>query len=201
MRDPLGRIAPGLPHGVRVVLDWILTIGGAVLIVLALKAWIVNPYRIPSSSMEPTLHCARPANGCEARFSDRVLANRFIYHFRDPKRGEIIVFKTPGSKPVCSDGKVGETFVKRLIGLPGETVSERDGYVYIDGKLLEEPYIQPQRRDHMSGSWHVPKGDYFFMGDNRTESCDSRTWGSVPRKNLIGEVFFVYWPPNRIGFR
>ena len=201
MRDPLGRVAPGLPHGVRVVLDWILTIGGAILIVLALKAWVVNPYRIPSSSMEPTLHCARPANGCVARFSDRVLANRFIYHFRSPKRGEIIVFKTPGDKPVCSDGKVGETFVKRLIGLPGETVTERNGSIYIDGKLLLEPYIQAERRDHMNGTWKVPAGDYFFMGDNRNESCDSRTWGSVPRKNLIGEVFFVYWPPNRIGFR
>ena len=130
MRDPLGRIAPGLPHGVRVVLDWIITIGGAILIVLALKAWVVNPYRIPSSSMEPTLHCARPATGCESRFSDRVLANRFIYHFRDPKRGEIIVFKTPGTNPVCNDGHPGETFVKRLIGLPGETVSEKDGYIF-----------------------------------------------------------------------
>ncbi len=95
MRDPLGRLFPGLPRGARVALDWFFTIAGAVLIVFALKAWIVNPYRIPSSSMEPTLHCARPALGCEARFSDRVLANRFIYHFRDPKRGEIIVFKTP----------------------------------------------------------------------------------------------------------
>ena len=201
MRDPLGRIAPGLPHGVRVVLDWILTIGGAVLIVLALKAWVVNPYRIPSSSMEPTLHCARPTQGGEGRFSDRVLANRFIYHFRKPKRGEIIVFRTPGDKPVCNDGKVGETFVKRLIGLPGETVSEKNGFVFIDGKPLVEPYLQPQRRDHVTGSWHVPAGRYFFMGDNRNESCDSRTWGSVPRKNLIGEGFFVYWPPNRIGFR
>jgi signal peptidase I len=95
VRDPLGRLFPGLPRGVRVVLDWVLTIAGAILIVFALKAWVVNPYRIPSSSMEPTLHCARPALGCEARFSDRVLANRFIYHFRDPKRGEIIVFQTP----------------------------------------------------------------------------------------------------------
>jgi signal peptidase I len=201
VRDPLGRIAPGLPHGVRVVLDWILTIGGAILIVLALKAWVVNPYRIPSSSMEPTLHCARPATGCLAHFSDRVLANRFIYHFRSPKRGEIIVFKTPGPNPVCNDGHPGETFVKRLIGLPGETVSEKDGAVFIDGHPLQEPYVKPQDRDHMSGTWKVPKGDYFFMGDNRNESCDSRTWGSVPRKNLIGEVFFVYWPPNRIGFR
>jgi signal peptidase I len=200
-RDPLGRVAPGLPRGVRIALDWVITIGGAILIVLVLKAWVVNPYRIPSSSMEPTLHCARPALGCEARFSDRVLANRFIYHFRDPKRGEIIVFKTPGPAPVCDTEQAGETFVKRLIGLPGETVTENDGYVSIDGRPLKEPYIQPQRRDHQSGTWHVPRGSYFFMGDNRNQSCDSRTWGSVPRKNLIGEVFFVYWPPNRIGFR
>jgi signal peptidase I len=200
MRDPLGRVAPGLPRGVRVVLDWVITIGGAILIVLALKAWVVNPYRIPSSSMEPTLHCARPAPGCEARFSDRVLANRFIYRFRKPKRGEIIVFKTPPeAKQRCG---AGGTFVKRLIGLPGETVSERDGIVYINGQQLEEPYIQPARRDHESPrEWQVPKGDYFFMGDNRSQSCDSRVWGPVPRQNLIGEVFFVYWPPNRIGFR
>jgi len=200
MRDPLGRVAPGLPHGVRVVLDWIITIGGAILIVLALKAWVVNPYRIPSSSMETTLHCARPAPGCEARFSDRVLANRFIYRFRNPKRGEIIVFKTPPeAKARCG---AGGTFVKRLIGLPGDTVSERDGVVSINGRQLQEPYIEAVRRDHESPrEWHVPKGDYFFMGDNRSESCDSRVWGPVPRKNLIGEVFFVYWPPNRIGFR
>jgi signal peptidase I len=200
VRDPLGRVAPNLPRNVRVVLDWVITIGGAILIVLALKAWVVNPYRIPSSSMEPSLHCARPAPGCEARFSDRVLANRFIYRFRDPKRGEIIVFNTPPeAKLRCG---AGGTFVKRLIGLPGETVSERDGIVFIDGQQLNEPYIAPDRRDHQPPQqWHVPKGDYFFMGDNRAQSCDSRVWGPVPRKNLIGEVFFVYWPPNRIGFR
>jgi signal peptidase I len=201
VKDPLGRLFPGLPHSVRVVLDWALTIGGAVLIVLALKAWVVNPYRIPSSSMEPTLHCARPAPGCEARFSDRVLANRFIYHFRSPKRGEIIVFKTPPeAKRRCG---AGGTFVKRLIGLPGDVVSERDGYVYIDGRRLDEPYIKPDRRDHDAPrSWpRVAPGHYFFMGDNRAESCDSRVWGTVPRANIIGEVFFVYWPPNRIGFR
>jgi signal peptidase I len=123
MKDPLGRMFPNLPREARVVLDWIFTIGGAILIVIALKAWVVNPYRIPSSSMEPTLHCARPAGGCEAHFSDRVLANRFIYHFRDPKRGEVIVFKTPGDRPVCGTTKAHEVFVKRLIGLPGETIN------------------------------------------------------------------------------
>ena len=200
MRDPLGRLFPNLPHSARVVLDWVITIAGAILIVLAIKQWVVNPYRIPSSSMEPTLHCARPAPGCEARFSDRVLANRFIYRFENPKRGQIIVFNTPPlAKIRCG---AGGTFVKRLIGLPGETVSEKNGFVYINGKLLKEPYIQPSWRDHDAPhTWHVPKGYYFFMGDNRSQSCDSRVWGSVPRKNLIGEVFFVYWPPNRIGFR
>jgi signal peptidase I len=200
MRDPLGKIFPNLPHSTRVVLDWFITIAGAILIVLAIKQWVVNPYRIPSSSMEPTLHCARPAPGCEARFSDRVLANRFIYRFEDPKRGQIIVFSTPPlAKIRCG---AGGTFVKRLIGLPGDTVSEKHGYVYINGKLLKESYIQPSRRDdEPARTWHVPPGNYFFMGDNRSQSCDSRVWGSVPRKNLIGEVFFVYWPPNRIGFR
>jgi signal peptidase I len=183
----------------RIVLDWIATIVGAVVIVIALKEWVVNPYRIPSSSMEPTLHCARPGPGCAAHFSDRVLACRICLDFSDPSRGDIIVFKTP-PKAVQKCGE-GGTFVKRLIGLPGETVSERDGFVYIDGRALKEPYIAQGHRDTQSGVWHVPKGQYFFMGDNRASSCDSREWGSVPRGNLIGTVFFVYWPPNRIGFK
>jgi signal peptidase I len=202
--DPLGRLFPNVPRRVRVVLDWVLTIGGAIVIVLALKQWVVNPYRIPSSSMEPTLHCARPAPGCEARFGDRVLANRFIYRFENPKRGQIIVFTTPPlAKVRCG---AGGTFVKRLIGLPGDTVHEdNEGFIWINGKKLDEPYISASRRladtTNRNKTWHVPEGEYFFMGDNRASSCDSRYWGSVPRKNLIGEVFFVYWPPNRIGFR
>ncbi len=200
-RNPITRMTHRLPRGWRITIDWILTIAGAVAIVLAIKAWVVNPYRIPSSSMEPTLHCARPGAGCEARFSDRVLANRFIYHFRKPHRGEIVVFKTPPlAKQKCG---AGGTFVKRLIGLPGETWQEKNGYVYIDGKKLVEPYIKPDRRDTgiSYDARKIPPGMYFMMGDNRSESCDSRQWGPVPRKNLIGPVFFVYWPPNRIGFR
>jgi signal peptidase I len=202
-RNPLDRLTAGLPRPWRIAIDWIVTIAGAVAIVLAIKAWVVNPYRIPSSSMEPTLHCAhnRPNDGCEANLSDRVLANRFIYHFRSPHRGEIVVFNTPkAAKEMC--GASG-TFVKRLIGLPGDTVDEREGgFVYIDGRKLNEPYIKPDRRarDSTTGTWHVPQGEYFFMGDNRGESCDSRRWGPVPRSNLIGEVFATYWPPNRISF-
>ena len=198
-RNPLDRLTAGLPRPWRIAIDWIVTIAGAIAIVLAIKQWVVNPYRIPSSSMEPTLHCARPGVGCEARLSDRVLANRFIYHFRSPHRGEIIVFNTPKAAAEAACNASG-TFVKRLIGLPGETVKERNGFIYIGGRRLNEPYVKPDRRDHQSGSWFVPKGHYFFMGDNRRESCDSRRWGSVPRKNIIGEVFMTYWPPNRISF-
>jgi signal peptidase I len=198
-RNPIDRLTHRLPRPWRIAIDWIVTIAGAIAIVLAIKQWVVNPYRIPSSSMEPTLHCARPGPGCEARLSDRVLANRFIYHFRSPHRGEIIVFNTPKQKAQAACNASG-TFVKRLIGLPGETVSERNGQLFINGRQLVEPYIKPQRRDHQSGTWRVPQGKYFFMGDNRQESCDSRRWGSVPRKNIIGEVFMTYWPPNRISF-
>jgi signal peptidase I len=204
-RNPVDRLTRGLPHGWRVTIDWVVTIVGAIAIVLAIKAWVVNPYRIPSSSMEPTLHCAQPADGCEADFSDRVLANRFIYHLRDPERGDVVVFKTPPeAQQRCG---AGGTFVKRLIGLPGERVELRPDrgltYVYIDGKRLDESeYLEDSRRD--SGerqTFQVPEGQYFMMGDNRTKSCDSREWGSVPRENLIGQVFATYWPPNRISFR
>jgi len=177
-----------------------------VAIVFAIKAWVVNPYRIPSASMEPTLHCAHmeQGDGCEASYSDRVLANRFIYHFRDPHRGEIVVFNTPGrAKQECG---AGGTFVKRLIGLPGDVVREDEkAFLWINDKKLNEPYISAKRRDedvtNREESWTVPKGEYFFVGDNRGESCDSRRWGSVPRKDLIGPVFATYWPPKRISLR
>jgi signal peptidase I len=201
-RNPVDRLTRGLPDPVRVVVDWAVTIIGAIAIVLLVKAFVVNPYRIPSSSMEPTLHCARPASGCEARFSDRVLANRFIYHLRDPRRGEIIVFNTPDAARIkCG---AGGTFVKRLIGLPGDTVEVRLkqglGYVFINGKQLREPYIKADRRSGEAfGPAKVAPGHYFMMGDNRAQSCDSREWGTVPRGNLIGKVFATYWPPNRLS--
>jgi signal peptidase I len=206
-REPIERLTQGLPKGFRVTLEWLMTILGAILIVLAIKQWVVNPYRIPSSSMEPTLHCARPGLDCEAGFSDRVLACRFCFDIWGPKRGDIIVFKTPPEAAISCGA--GGTFVKRLVGLPGERLYEdAKGYIWINGKELSEPYIQAARRQDdalHSGfakhRWTVAKGHYFFMGDNRGQSCDSRRWGDVPRGNLIGKVIATYWPPSRISIQ
>src|SRR5437870_590740 len=183
MRNPVDRLTRSLPHPVRIAVDWIVTLAVAVAVVLTLKVEVANPYRIPSSSMEPTLRCAKPAAGCDATFSDRVIANRLAYRFRDPRRGDIVVFTAPpAAKQRCTEGG---TFVKRIVGLPGEVVSERGGYVYVDGKRLNEPYVQAARRDNETQVWpRIPKGEYFMMGDNRADSCDSRQWGPVPRQNL-----------------
>ena len=194
----LKRLTRGLPSPLAATIDWLVTIVGAILVVLAIKQWVINPYRIPSSSMEPTLHCARPASECEARFSDRVLACRFCYRLWAPKRGDIVVFNTPPRAALeCGEGG---TYVKRLIGLPGELWKERGGYIYINGRRLKEPYVPLARRDaDTKPALRIARGHYFMMGDNRLSSCDSRRWGTVSRSELIGPVVATYWPPLRIS--
>jgi signal peptidase I len=196
----------------RKVLRWFL-IGSAVVLVLVVVVGAVAlaPYQISSSAMEPTLHCSRgPTDpGCLGSSRDRVLACRICYHLTSPSRGDVVVFNTPAETAIkCGEGGV---FVKRLIGLPGETVHEDDhGFVWIKKPgsptffRLDEPYLRRQDRvadgQHFGETWRVPDGEYFTMGDNRSASCDSRTWGSVPRANLIGPVVFRYWPLSRLGF-
>jgi signal peptidase I len=196
MSGPLDRMTSSIPAPWDTVVDWAVTIAIAVAAVLAIKTWVVNPYRIPSSSMEPTLHCAAPEVGCQAGSSDRVLANRFIYRFRDPSRGDIVVFETP-ERAIRRCG-AGGTFVKRLVGLPGERISMSEGVLYVDGQPVDEPYVN----GGPSGSFPermLEADEYFMMGDNRGQSCDSREWGPVTRDDLIGPVFAVYWPLTRLG--
>jgi signal peptidase I len=156
-------------------------------------------YDVPSSSMEPTLHCAQPAVGCEAVMSDGAVVQEPV---RDPKRGDIVLFRTPhlAARECGSEGKV----IKRVIGLPGDVWEERSGYVYISGKKLNEPYVKADRRDSqalslrdippMNTYTQIPRGNYLMMGDNRSSSCDSRRWGLVPHLNLIGKVVQILRP-------
>jgi len=198
----LDRAQGRIPQPWRGVVDWLVTIAFAVAFVLAFQAEVAKPYRIPTSSMEPTLHCAKPGAWCLGSRDDRVIANRLAYRFGNPQRGQIVVFTAPPSAARCDAADGGSTFVKRLIGLPGELVTERRGYIFINGHRLAEPYIDPAFRGTESGAWpRIGPSDYFFLGDNRIHSCDSRTWGTLPRKNLIGPVLFTYWPLTRLSPR
>jgi signal peptidase I len=199
-RGPIARLTGRLPHPWNNVADWAITVAIAVGVVLLVKGFVVNPYRIPSSSMEPTFHCTSMP-GCLGGSNDRVLANRFIWHFSDPKRGDVVVFEAPAAAAEKC-GQAG-TYVKRIVGMPGETVSARDdGNVYVNGERLQEPYLrQGHRTTSPPFSVELGEDQYWMMGDNRDMSCDSRRWGPVDRDALVGPVFFVYWPVSRIGFR
>jgi signal peptidase I len=173
---------------------------------LAIQAFVVKPYRIPSASMVPTLE-----------ISQRVLVDRITMHFSDPGRGDIVVFKPPlgadsdqcgvqhpadEACPEPTAQRSSANFIKRVVGLPGDRLKVIAGRVWINGKQLNEPYIRPDPNCEICDlpkEITIPPGDFFMMGDNRGESDDSRTWGPVPKKWIIGKAFFTYWPPRRIG--
>jgi signal peptidase I len=180
----------------RTIIEWIVTLGVAVAVILVFEAEVAQPFRVPTSSMEPTLACAKPGLGCTASFNDRVIVAKIVYRFRDPERGEIAVFHAPAAaKKDCSEGG---TYLKRVIGLPGDLVSERNGFVYVNGKRLAEPYVASWDRDSETRTWpRLGENEYFVMGDNRIGSCDSRVWGPVERSAFIGPVVATYWPPQR----
>jgi signal peptidase I len=176
---------------------------------LGIQAWLVKPYQIPSESMEPTLDVGQ-----------RVLVNRFLYHFTDPSIGDIVVFHPPAGadqgmecgEPRPSDQpcakptpeRSDQNFIKRIVAGPGDTVSIRNGHPVVNGVIKkDEPYIIPCGTSgggcDMPKPITVPPDSYFMMGDNRGASDDSRYWGPVPRDWLIGKAFATYWPPNRVG--
>ena len=158
----------------------------AILLALIIRTFLVQPFKIPSGSMRPTL-----------MEGDRILVNKYAYRYRDPKRGEVIVFKSvEGNK---------KDYIKRLIGVGGDEVEIRDGKIWVNHQVLEEPKIFREffyynRGDYGSEgkSIHVPEGNYFVLGDNSGSSLDSRYWGYVPRRNLIGRAFLIFWPFHRL---
>ncbi len=181
----------------------------AIGLALLIQAFVVKPYQIPSGSMEPTL-----------QIGQRVLVNRFIYHLHDPQIGDIVVFHPPtgatdggpecgvehSANEACPQGTAdasSQNFIKRIVAGPGDTLSVRHGHPVVNGvEAKNESYIQPCPHSdscNLPKAITVPPGDYFMMGDHRGDSDDSRFWGPVPGDWIIGEAFFTYWPPKRIG--
>lgn len=145
------------------------------------RPFILEAFYIPSSSMVPTL-----------RVGERVFVNKFIYHFREPEKGDIVVFRS-----VEGDD---EDLIKRVVALPGDEISDQDGVIYVNGEPQEEPFVNQRSPDHdFYGPTKVPEGEVFVMGDNRSNSADSRVFGPVPIENIEGEAFVSFWPPSRIG--
>ena len=145
------------------------------------RPFVVESFYIPSESMVPTL-----------QVGDRVLVNKFIYRFTEPQRGDIVVFKS-----VEGDG---EDLIKRVVGVPGDVIAVRNGRLLVNGKRQSEPYVNKRFPDRsFFAPTTVPKGHVFVMGDNRTNSLDSRYFGPVPEKKIEGEAFLRFWPPHRVG--
>ena len=178
---------------------------------LLIQAFLIKPYQIPSGSMEPTLDIGQ-----------RVLVNRFIYHFNDPKAGDVVVFHPPAGVtrggvaecgvphendqacPQPTADKADDTFIKRIVAGPGDTLSVKGGLPVVNGEVQEpDGYeIRPctgGARCDLPKEITIPEGHYFMMGDNRGQSDDSRFWGPLPEDWLIGKAFGTYWPPKRIG--
>ncbi len=151
----------------------------AVILAAIIRIWLFEPFYIPSPSMQPTLYP-----------HDRIIVSKAAYRFHPPKRGDIVVFKFPLDP--------SRALIKRIVALEGETIEIKNGYVYINGKMLEEPYIIHELTPNY-GPYKVPKGHCFVMGDNRNNSEDSRMWGPLAKKYIIGKAVLIYWPPERMG--
>ncbi len=172
---------------------------GAIALGLAflIKVFLLQAFYIPSGSMLNTL-----------QLDDRLLVEKVSYLFSEPERGDVVVFRRPDAPERTGLQEAVRSFlegfglirpdddidlVKRIIGLPGETISIRDGVVHVDGRPLEEPYVLPDGRSFSAVT--VPEGHYFMLGDNRGNSDDSRyTLGMVPRENFVGRAFVIIWP-------
>jgi signal peptidase I len=178
---------PRKHSGTRQVVEWLIVVGAALLVALIVRVFLFQAFFIPSESMTPTLEK-----------HDRVIVNKLSYKLHDVHRGDIIVFKTP---PGQDDGV--NDLVKRVIGLPGETVEFRDGSVFVNGKQLDEHYLPDGTVTAptcgVATSVTVPAGHYWVMGDNRTQSKDSRCFGAIPKGDIVGRAFFRFWPLSRIG--
>src|SRR6202163_483236 len=167
-----------LRHEVRVwTRDLLIAIGLALVIIV----FLYQPVKVEGTSMAPLLSD-----------QERIFINKFVYRFEPIERGDVVVFWYPLDR--------SKSFIKRVVGLPEDTVEIRDGQVYLNSKRLPEPYIPPESDDFGTfPATQIPKGEYFVMGDHRTSSNDSRIFGPVPRKFIYGKAVFAYWPVDHFG--
>jgi signal peptidase I len=157
-----------------------------ILITLALAAAIFLLLHVTLQSFVVVERCMEP----NFQEGERLLVNKVVYHFHDPERGDVIILHPPFDPELV--------YIKRIIALPGETVEVKDGAVYVNGTKLNEPsYIDPPA--YTFPLTEIPEGEYFVLGDNRNNANDSHKWGTVPRENIIGKVWFSYWPPSEWG--
>ncbi len=177
----------------RNAVEWLVVVVVAVAVALLISATSVQAFFIPSKSMESTLHVG-----------DRVLVNKWSYRLHGVHRGDVVVFTRPKDEPASNVNDL----IKRVIGLPGDTVTIANNHVYINNQQLNEPYLDPGTVSvAVQGKWactpeapcKIPKGQLWVMGDNRTDSEDSRYFGTIPESSVVGRAFFRIWPLNRLG--
>jgi signal peptidase I len=169
--------------------EWAAIVVIAVLVAFILRTYVIQTFFIPSASMTPTL-----------QVGDRIVVNKLSYHLHAVHRGDIIVFRRPPNED-CAGPPVPD-LVKRVIGLPGETISDRNGTVYIDGKALDQTWLPKHTNTTYTATFapvKIAANHYFVMGDDRVDSCDSRDWGTVPRSYIVGRVVLRIWPISRIA--
>lgn len=160
------------------IVEYLESIIIALVLALIIRTFLFQPFFIPSGSMEPTL-----------QVGDRIIVSKFTYYFNELKLGDVVVFKYP------LDPK--RDFIKRVIGVPGDVIEARDSQLLVNGLIVPEPYVPRDYGDF--GPVEVPEQHFFVLGDNRTNSQDSRNWGFVPEENLVGKAQVIFWPISRLS--
>lgn len=167
--------------------NWIKPLIVAGILAIGIRTFLLGPYKIPTGSMRLVL-----------MEGDRIFVDKISYRFKEPERGDIIVFRYPLDRK--------KDFVKRLVGLPGESLEIRDGQVYVNGEKLDQPAVFTRQFYYNREDWQygkkgeevqVPAGNFFVLGDNSAQSSDSRNWGFVPRRDVIGKAVLIWWPFQR----
>ncbi|WP_267383040.1 signal peptidase I [Cyanobacterium sp. uoEpiScrs1] len=175
---------PNQPPQENPWIEGIKTIATAAILAFGIRAFVAEARYIPSSSMEPTL-----------QVNDRLIIEKVSYHFKEPKRGDVVVFNPTKA---LQEKDFRDAFIKRVIGLPGETIEVKMGKVYVNGQAIKEKYIS-EDPNYDYGPVIVPEREYLVLGDNRNNSYDSHYWGYVPKEKIIGKAFVRFWPFNRLG--